>query len=517
MGQLSHKVAQYRLERGETVATLQQLMGASSVFGAISTQFSLHSVNFLGLGLLLMWLLSPVGAQSALRFLSASFLNSLSSPTLAYLDITATSNLMNASTWNSVNTAANGLFLASLVTANRTGRSSTDLWGNVKIPILGSDLERNGNSAEPTGQELVYSSMIGVPVFGMLQNGNTSATITTSYLAFNCSDLIKMEWGSAIFNKTHSTGVLSSHLVYLNGTKREASIRWTNPIYDLDFTTGNYSVATCSVVSVPVNASIHCARSGAIGSQGDCIVTAIRAREEVNQTEDLPDVFSSADQFSSLIQGLENSMPSHHAATPVIMDEFMNNPFGSYGNFDTNISLYKLSPDIFSQRLTQLVNSFYIARSGYQFLTMSSLPGWRANDTDEVVITYQASSAKFNIVEATGVQKDTILTCSLQWTWFAFFLLATLLLIASCITTCVITSRTLSPDVLGYVSSMTSQVPQIDTSVIPSTLSGWERARLLKDVSIRFGDVDAQNPKAGTLGIGLTPSTVRSRSDRDYR
>lgn len=513
VGHTAQKVAQLRLEHGAPVSILQQWMGSTTVFSAIATQLTLRSFNPLGLGLLCVWTLSPVGAQAALRMLSASFRTTSSSPVLAYLNVTATSRLLPAASLSYPNTAADQMFVASLVTTSRTEQSSTDLWGNVKIPILGNQTTwmQSAGQGDP-----VYSTLIGLPVLGLLENGNTTATVTTSYLSFNCSGL--RTW------QNYSSFASGQALTYLNGSSLKATVFWSSRNYKGGFIDGDYTVGTCSVVSVPIEASMSCSRTSDITSvQGDCTITSAMVKDGAEESRLLPEVFHNADSFNISAWSIQNAMPPILGHLPTVMDIFMAGSSSSYTSFGTaNITLSELDPTVFSHRLTQLVNSFYMARLGYQFVAESSLSVPSINITGSSaargsdILQYQSNLAQFTVTRGRGLEQESVLRCSVHWAWFMFFLLATLVLIASSVVTSLVTARSRGPEILGFISTLTRDNPNFEFSKIPSTLNGWDRARLLGDVSIRFGDVGGKDGGPGSLDIGLTSSTTRSRPDREY-
>lgn len=515
VGHTAQKVAQLQLEHGAPVRILQQWMGSTTVFSAVATQLTLRSFNLLGLGLLCVWALSPVGAQAALRMLSVSFRTTSSSPLLAYLNVTATSHLLPAASWSYPNTAADQMFIASLVTTTRTEQSSTDLWGNVKIPILGNQTMwmQSAGQGDP-----VYSTLIGLPVLGLPDNGNTTATVTTPYLSFNCSGLSKIPW------RNDSSPDASQALTYLNGSSVEATVFWLSSNYDGGFINGDYTAATCSVVSVPVEASMSCSRTSDITSgQGDCTITSAMVKDGAEESRLLPGVFHNADSFNNFARSIQNAMPEILAHLPTVMDIFMADSSASYTSLGTaNITLAELDPAVFSHRLTQMVNSFYMARLGYQFVAQASLSAPSINITGSSaarsshIIQYQSNLAQFTVVRGRGLERGSILRCSVNWAWFVFFLLATLVLIASSVVTSLVKARVRGPEILGFISTLTRDNPNFAFSKIPSTLTGWDRARLLRDVSIRFGDVAGKDRDLGSLDIGLTSSTTRSRPDREY-
>ncbi|RSM04366.1 hypothetical protein CDV31_010068 [Fusarium ambrosium] len=86
VGRLVYELARWRLERGSTMGTLEQLMGSRTVGATIITQFSLRIFNPLGICLLLIWSFSPLGAQSLLRMLGSRLDPKMEPSTIVYFD-----------------------------------------------------------------------------------------------------------------------------------------------------------------------------------------------------------------------------------------------------------------------------------------------------------------------------------------------------------------------------------------------------------------------------------------------
>jgi hypothetical protein len=59
-----------------------------------------------------------------------------------------------------------------------------------------------------------------------------------------------------------------------------------------------------------------------------------------------------------------------------------------------------------------------------------------------------------------------------------------------------------APEVLGFVSSVTRDNPYVRVPGGGSTLDGLERARLLRDVRVRIGDVGEAGGEAGYIAVG---------------
>lgn len=63
--------------------------------------------------------------------------------------------------------------------------------------------------------------------------------------------------------------------------------------------------------------------------------------------------------------------------------------------------------------------------------------------------------------------------------------------------------RTVCPDVFGYVSSMTRDNPHIPVPKGGSTMSGTERARAMKNVRVKIGEVERGDGSPGHIGLAL--------------
>ncbi|PGG97980.1 hypothetical protein AJ80_09602 [Polytolypa hystricis UAMH7299] len=136
VGRILRQIAQRRLELAVPLGALEQLIGSTTFFSSISTQLSLGSFNILGAGLFVLWALSPLGAHSALRVISADIRQSTSSVELDYFDLNARGESMNAAYWSGDNDFAGGLFISSLFGSDDSKESPADPWGNVKIPFI---------------------------------------------------------------------------------------------------------------------------------------------------------------------------------------------------------------------------------------------------------------------------------------------------------------------------------------------------------------------------------------------
>lgn len=198
VGRMVTKVAARKLERGASLESLEQLIGSRTVFSTLSTQVNLRSLNVLGLFLTLIWVLSPLGGQSALRIIDTGFESLQSDSSVLYFDTGAQSEFgklfdgsnAGADQASTIVAVLNSMYTASLLSSSSVKSSTMDLWGNVKIPYLSSYQshpvsEWTDVPSWPTAQ---YSSLIGVPISGV-ENGNSSFLAESSYIEIQCSNI----------------------------------------------------------------------------------------------------------------------------------------------------------------------------------------------------------------------------------------------------------------------------------------------------------------------------------------
>jgi hypothetical protein len=85
-----HAIALWRLELGERMKVLDQLLGSTSIFATVVTQLKFRNIGFVGAGLIILWALSPIGGQASLRVLDFSTATTTQPQTMQYLDMNST-------------------------------------------------------------------------------------------------------------------------------------------------------------------------------------------------------------------------------------------------------------------------------------------------------------------------------------------------------------------------------------------------------------------------------------------
>ncbi|KAF4941427.1 hypothetical protein CGCF245_v001568 [Colletotrichum fructicola] len=233
IGRLMSEAARWKLEKGGTMGFLEQLMGSRTVGSTVITLFQLRTLNFVAIGLFLVWACSPLGAQAFLRMMDTSLVPDPSPVDIAYFDTQAPlADGVSSGQGSSVVDSLNRPKLASLATlytilvgtpkANKI--DAMDLWGNVRIPYLSADADSTWRSISNNPEEVEYSSLAGVPVH-YAGTGNATFSLESSYIRLVCPNATKFpasDIAKGTANRTAKANVTTDYMTeeYPNGTWR---------------------------------------------------------------------------------------------------------------------------------------------------------------------------------------------------------------------------------------------------------------------------------------------------------
>lgn len=180
------------------MGSLEQLLGSRTVFATLYTQFRLLHSATTGLALVMLWILSPLGGQSALQILQTGLKSEETQGFLQQFNLNSQSQfadwIENSSgsfdTTESQKAVLNSMYTAALLSPDAVKASSMDLWGNVKVPYfsgaggLGSTTWIGVSSAYPDA----YTSLVGIPTTEQ-PPGNSSFSFESSYLDLQCTNI----------------------------------------------------------------------------------------------------------------------------------------------------------------------------------------------------------------------------------------------------------------------------------------------------------------------------------------
>ncbi|KAF4874979.1 hypothetical protein CGCSCA1_v005757 [Colletotrichum siamense] len=214
VGRLMAEAARWRLEKGSSVGSLEQLMGSRTVGATLHTMIEFRTVNLLGFGLIFIWAFSPLGGQSILRMLSSKFIPEFSTTDLTYFDTGANNqlNTLPVASTASIVAIANAGVLGYLATAyasfvaqpDSIQVDTMDHWGNVKIPFLDPNATNNWTEISRNSQEVNYSSLAGIPL-KYSTVGNVTFAVESSYVHLDCNNITKFPISFPQDNMTNIT------------------------------------------------------------------------------------------------------------------------------------------------------------------------------------------------------------------------------------------------------------------------------------------------------------------------
>lgn len=550
------KTSSWRLENGARIGTLEQLIGSTSLGGTIASVFSLRLFNALAPTLLLIWALSPIGGQSSLHLVVAGTRHELSTVNITYYDTRSES--VFAQNQNSIDyylPTTNAIFQTSMMAPSSATSSQRDLWGNVKIPVLSSIASPHAlmspNWTEIAfGQNLSYSSLLGIPLSGYPRTGQINMTLETSYFT-----LTQVECPSNITNLNASR--IDSYNDLNNGTWH-----WPVPkqnvggllmaIDGFNAADGNYSLWYNVYDRYSANTEFvhHAARYLAVHSSNYnyerfymlsttyvevavscdgltflCQPTAIRASQHPHVNSNLTNLAYS-DLWIGFCEEMASAVIIGQSGIPTITEAFLNEPSTAAQaaiSYDTSIDgvYYNLTAtdQELETRAQQLINTYWQASVNPALATagLKDVP-------DEL------ENIRTRSVEATS--EVSIDIYKVNWAWWVAFLCATSIMFVLACCTLMVDCFLQAPEVLGYCTTFLRDSPfAINGRGVGSAIGASERTRRWKNVEIKLVDVkagenvgyiavvevnEAQERSHGTWGKAISFSRKLEKGGRLY-
>ncbi|KAJ4324360.1 hypothetical protein N0V84_003921 [Fusarium piperis] len=464
--------ATWRLQNGTRIGVIEQLVGSYSVAEAIVTQVRLKTFNVLGMAILLLWCLSPLGSQAALRAISPdkAFHNSIGN-----LTVLAHPRRMLVPP-----------AVATIISAQLLQGRSQDLWGNIRVPMI----ERLTENASDTNwvhvsriKDLDYSALVGIPVVSLPSKENHSFTFSASYVN---PDIPPSSDGT----NSNMTMIQPEHTLrvsltqpcwndieglsekFLSGRNRTARVFvWGSR------TSGQktHSYAECHLYTTYVDVKMHC--------QGtSCSPSSVRRSPKLprhgNWTVlDIRYNFHNPEGFMNIFASM--FLGSNHSGgqTPTVV--YLADPFSAL------LAKNKTEPAslphaTLETRLSHLINSQ---------LLLSIHPG-------DVAGGFTKENA--NNLPISLVKMDTIVRCNTIW--LVIVLASSAVLFGVALAAMVVRFKTMVPDVLGSLAlgMLDNRCDGIKHS---SFMAGDEKMAKMQDVKVMLGDVE---PHAEIGRIALT-------------
>ena len=166
-------------------------MASQSVWGTVESQFLMRRLTLVGVNLLFLWAMSPLGGQASLRLLERSTSTTVRFMPLRYLSTGPGSAVWAMTSGTYVEndeglTQIEPLYAAALFGSDQVKKGPEDTWGNVKIPFT-HELNTSWTAVpEIISRPEDYRALVGIPVIGRPTNRDGGFNLETSHLTVEC-------------------------------------------------------------------------------------------------------------------------------------------------------------------------------------------------------------------------------------------------------------------------------------------------------------------------------------------
>ena len=546
-------------------------MASQTVWGTFESQWLMQRLTVVGAHLLLLWTLSPIGGQASLRLLGNDVAAVWNTTKVRYLETSPVfESAFYTASGGSLFSAIDSTYVSSLLAPEDVKIAPQDIWGNTKIPRLELLNTLLGNAegwitVPPATKAEQYSSLVGLPIVGLPSDGDFTLKIESSYLTLQCSDYLygsfddgswKQALGLIWSEKANLTQdipwynsrtrrpasfFLDTNVVLNNNARIEGSVIKLNASQSADPYLGiqrnvtfgsklpgassQVLVTNCSLATTYVESMVNCT-----GTR--CGVTMMRPSRadhppvHLTRLEVLSVCYNFFTKFPHAA-GLQSSGSS--SATEYFLKAPDKSPYARTLSGADYVDLSDISPSDLSARLSLVFNTYFqlslapLAHAGGLPTNLSlygpdtiPLPGDASNslspeELDAIIQVPMVSRA----VVADRAHMHQIYVCN--YGWLAALIVASSILLLVGVTGLILRHRTFAPDMMGYVASMTYENPYMGLPKGGSVLDAMERARILRDVRVRIGDVRGEDGVGHVAFVGEGTKLVRGlEKGREY-
>ena len=489
--------AAWRVEKGVGIAEIEQLLGSRAIGSTFMTLIDLRSYNLLGLLLVLLWAISPLGGQASLRTPSLEQTLRIESSNFTYFDWAtpwdAFGGLVDAE--NRPIWAAT--YIAALAASGAVKRSSQDAYGNIKVPFIeaidGYDTAKDGHWLPvPSSSDIEYSSLLGVPSSSQMSTANVSFNMESAYMTLACGNTSILSINdfkppSDWFDTGFSPG-LEIATDGSNGSQDTNSVRDISKPRQVWFnghSEEGIAVTKCNLTTTYVELNISCIDKV-------CNAKAIRPSQLNNESS----TWSVLDQHNNapvFFGELVNASQSSGASIPSGSESYVLEPDNPFGNVLSYPDYSKVDSTLFSTRYSQLLNTYYACQLAPFAITGAATLPYNNSFISERYLSRN--------VDGTTFQPEKVFIC--HQGWLAIQLLSSLTMTLCGIISAIFTIMRRGPDILSSFSSLTRDNVFMAKSVPDggSDVDGNRRARYLRNVKVMLGDV-APDRDIGHIALG---------------
>jgi hypothetical protein len=400
------------------------------------------------------------------------------------------------------------LYLSSLRTNTGSQNSTMDLWGNVKIPdidslsIANQSLGKDWLNVEYT-RPITYTSLLGLPVFGIPSDGNSSFQILSRYNKLNCPNVTFVSnittWNSSQWGSSFKMSA---------GPTTNITATGTQSFQMLSIGRSNGSEINCTVAQRDVISLVTC-------NGPKCQVNAMKP-STVAVANRLPlqtiGFLNMLNQFP-FVTYWRKSHPGVEGSTPT--EQWLIDPNTNFTQIYTLVNLSSIDKQDLSQRMQIIYNTFWQSTFGAQHIVGQTSTNLSYYDAAPIMAgTHE--NITFNSTSASALRYgEERLHCN--WTYVILLLVTSFILLAAGLTSVALKKMTLAPDILGYASSAAHDNPFFPLErAYSSHDGGLDRSRALEDVKVIIGDVKGDSDVGHIAFAAVRPGVQRLRKGRVY-
>ena len=537
----------YFAERGQRLGVLELLLASQTVWGAIESQMLLRNFTVVGVHLFFLWSLSPLGGQGSLRLLTTRT-DASTSPGLGlvYLPTGAMLTNMTSSVFAQADAATglaatNSLYNANLLSPDVVKRSGQDVWGNIKVPnwntvIMVAPSAQGGWREVPTvSSPDDYTSLAGLPISGLVKQARISQSfdLQHSYMELDCPLLLNVSkndgawiddlglvWSasngsSALHNKLSGTQTS----FFLDTNTPTNMDRQTTLFYDQNSTTlgreslqyprnilygsmyevpnstdprGVFALAlrNCTLQQRYIEARARCEENG-------CAVTALRpSARYADRNPYLTRLEDPAIAFN-LMRSMPLATGSFRVGDSAPTELYIRGSEMPFGRASSDQPLIlNITNDMFQSKFQLLLNTYYQLSMAPLAYT-AALPS-PSDDKWNLLAMFDSSGGADNELPFVPLRSNTTITSVIEvyhcnFLWFALLLASSVVLIMLGAIGSALSHLCHAPDMIGYVSSFTYNNPYMQVPAGGESLGAMERARLLRDMTVKVGDATPED------------------------
>lgn len=506
----------------------------------------LRSLTVVSVAILLLWAISPLGGQSVLRILSTVPTNVASTNEVFYVPSTALSGLGGASALSSYLPIIDSIYRASILAPVTVKHSPRDLWMHPKVPVFdrlagSDDRNKSWRRVDYGRKEVDFSSLLGLTVMGLPRKDHSAFSVESSYLDLGCrlvarnisttQEVFNFMGAALQRNETNLFGALNSqpgnvafsyssffldtnYDFFRQNQKSRMNVFFGSLSGVTDgetiFESAGVTLFNCTLSRVSVESWVSC-------EDGECIVERMRRSKRDTRPDYLTpwnnpnEIWNNWVSFNNLITQLPFASGTTRREQATMSENYIageDMPFTRKFLQDWS----NVTDDQVSVRLTTLFNTYWQS-SLDPYATVSSTvfttPNGTINDIGRIELGPN-EMIHLNKTTADRSTDRTVYSASAIWTGLSLAAISVLQLCA--LASLAIDRWTRAPDILGYISSMTRDNPYMRLPPGGSTLSGIQRAGLLKDLRVRLADVNSADP--GHIALVSVDPRVESEHAR---